>query len=333
MPQIERKVLGQINMVDEQSVDIIQYTPTEFTRAKIFNGGIISFGPNVVEESIQITATNNLTGNVVPIQAGFGGRLALTQNAPDPGGIGILYRGNMCAFITDFRSTSGSFYVADCDELARIAPGVNELALAFLNDCVKINNSTARWKCGDPPEPGFSALFTFLRPRTLRNLNQFGAKITNWGTYDITVIATGYELNDYVQDTGENEEIVSCLVIDPNSKTLYGERPSQSEEQSDFIETQLQACRVAENMIWQQNKVIEVNFSIPFRPAIRRGQTIHVLIPAKSIDFLGIVKSFSHDFDFETATVNTVIQSTTTEYLFETASGLKNSEDKIDLRV
>jgi len=332
MPQIARKVLGQINMVDEQSVDIIQYTVAEFNKARVFNGGIIAFSPNVIEESIQISATDNLTGNVVPIQAGFGGSLSLTQRPPDEGGVGTLYRGNMCTYITDFRSTSGSFYVADCDELSRISPGINETALAFLNDCVKINNSTARWKCGDPPAPGFSALFTFLRPRTIRPLNQFGAKITNWGVYNITVLATGFELNDYVQDTGENEEIISCLVVDPNSKTLYGERPNQSEEQSDFIETQLQACRVGENIIWQQNKVIEVNFQIPFRPAIRRGQTIRVLNPAKSIEFLGIVKSFSHDFDFGGATVTTSIQATTTEYLFETASGLKNLEDKIDLR-
>lgn len=327
MPQIERKELGRINIVDDTLVTTAKLDLASASAAKIFGGGIISFGPNVVEESIQITATDNKTGASVNITSGTGTKLGFYRGT-SPGN--TLYRGNICAYITSIKQQT--FYVDDCENLERIAPGINSSGtLAFDNDCVKINNSTARWNCGG--EPGFSALFTYVRPYETRIVNQFGASVVDWLPYDITVVATGYELNDYVQDTGENEEVISCLVIDPNSKTLYGERPSQSEEQSDFIETQLQACRVAENMIWQQNKVLEVSFSIPFRPAIRRGQTIRVLQPSKSIDFLGIVKSFSHDFDFESATVTTVIQSTTTEYLFETASGLKNSEDKIDLRV
>ena len=326
MPLIERKELGRLNLVDEVTVTTSKLDVPSRGAAKIFGGGILSFSNNVVLESLQVTATDNKTGGNITINAGIGGRLGRWRGTPDGGG--VLYRGNICAWITDERQQT--FFVEDCDTLDRtIAPGVAIGAQADANDCIRIG-STSNWICGD--ESGFSTIFTFVRPFASRKINQFGTTVIDWLPYDITIVVTGFELNVHVQDTAENEEQISCLVVDPNSKTLYGERPQQGEEQSDFVETQLQACRAAENIIWQQNKVLEANFTIPFRPAIRRGQTIRILNPTKSIDFLGIIKSFSHEFDFGSASVVTQIQATGTEYIFETASGLQNTEDKIDLR-
>ncbi len=324
MPLLVRKELGRLNLKDLTAIRTVDFTLDSLKRAKIFAGGILKFSPNVVVDSLQISTEvrgPSISGPYSSVTTNTGSTLASPA--------GKLYQGNMCAIAGNWLASF--FTVGDCLTLDRTYPGLFTLSLAGKNNCVRQSNTIgdgAVYKCeGDGS--GFSLLFTLLRPHSPNYT--FGGGI-DWGTYDVTVIVTGFETSSLVQNITEIEEQICCRVEDPNSKILYGDRPATSDLQSDFVETQLQACRVAENLIWQQNKVLEVSFAIPFRPAIRRGQTIRVLIPQKNIDFLGIIKTFQHSFNFDQATVITRIQATTTEYVFNSGVGSKNSQDKIDLR-
>jgi len=323
MPLTERKEVGRANASDLVEVRTAILDIANAQRAKLFaSGTVMRFNENILASSLQFTITDNFTGETRTVSTtsrDFSGLIT-------PEG-GTLYVGNVCAIVTNLFTQE--FKIVDCAEGDKISPGLFAISFAGRNDCVRISNSKF-FKCGG--ESGFTAILIFLRPFRSELINSFGSKIRIWQPYDITVVATGFELSNFAQDQGEPEEQIACVVTDTTSEGLYGERPSQSEEQSDFIETQVQACRVGENIIWQQNQVLEINFSIPFRPAIRRGQTIRYIDSTKGIDFLGIVKSFSHGFNFEGATVITQITARAAEYIFKTTTGLANPDDKIDLR-
>ncbi len=184
----------------------------------------------------------------------------------------------------------------------------------------------------NPDEEGFSLFITVLRPHDIIIVNQFGVRQWRWLPYTLTITATGYELSDFSQGSGINEEQVSCLVIDENSKNLYGSRPSVREEQSDFIETQRQACRVAEAIIWNRNMVIGKNLVTLFNPSIKRGQTARVTNIGNDIDFQGIVKSVGHQFNIDNGSAITEVLIRSTEYVFQSALGENNSEEKLDRR-
>jgi len=325
MPQLVRQEIGRLQLKDEVEIVTSNCALSSLSSAKVFNGGIIKIPTNAIIDSLQIST--ELRGP--SIQGPFGS-ITTTLGTAINSRAGNLYQGNMCAIIRNWITCD--FKVGDCLTLQNQGyPGLFTNTTGGKANCVRQPNQIgggAVFKC-DGDGAGVSLIFTLLRPR--QSIFTFGRGIL-WLAYDVTVIVTGFVTSNLVQNVTEVEETICCRIIDPNSKILYGERPATSDLQSDFIETQLQACRVAENIIWQQNKVIDVNFSIPFRPAIRRGQTIRVLNPAKSIDFLGIIKSFSHVFNFGQASVVTQIQATGTEYIFRSGIGDQNIQDKVDLR-
>lgn len=325
MPQLVRQEIGRLELKDEVEIRTSDCALSRLGPAKIFNGGIIKIPTNAIISSLQIST--ELRG---PSVQGPFGNITTTLGSTINSRAGKLYQGNMCAIIESWRTCQ--LKIGDCLTLQEQGyPGLFTNTTAQKANCIRQPNQIgggAVYKC-DGDGAGVSLIFTLLRPN--ETIFSFGGGIL-WKAYDVTVIVTGFVTSNLVQNVTEVEETICCRIIDPNSKILYGERPATSDLQSDFIETQLQACRVAENIIWQQNKVIEVSFSIPFRPAIRRGQTIRVLNPKKSIDFLGIIKSFSHVFNFEQATVVTQIQATGTEYVFRSGIGDKNVQDKVDLR-
>ena len=325
MPQLIRQEIGRLQLKDEVEIRTSNCTLAALGPAKIFAGGIIKIPTNAIISSLQIST--ELRG---PSVQGPFGSITTTLGTTFNSDKGKLYQGNMCAIVTSFAACL--LKIGDCLTLQTQGyPGLFTNTTADKGNCIRQPNQIgggAVYKC-DGDGAGFSLIFTLLRPN--QTIFSFGGGIL-WKAYDVTVIVTGFVTSNLVQNVSEVEETICCRIIDPNSKILYGERPATSDLQSDFIETQLQACRVAENIIWQQNKVIDVNFSIPFRPAIRRGQTIRVLNPKKSIDFLGIVKSFSHVFNFDQASVVTQIQATGTEYIFRSGIGDQNIQDKVDLR-
>ncbi len=178
------------------------------------------------------------------------------------------------------------------------------------------------------PEDGSLALYmAVLRPHLRNVINAFGTANTKWFPFEFTVIVTGFVLSDQAQSSGIDGEQVSCLVIDENSKNLYGSRPSVREEQSDFIETQRQACRVAEAILWNRNMVLEKNLTTLFNPGIKRGQTARVTNIGNDIDFQGIVKSVGHQFNVDSGSAITEVLVRCTEYIFQSALGESNSDE------
>lgn len=178
-------------------------------------------------------------------------------------------------------------------------------------------------------------IVTVMRPFFRTIVPTFLNHVVIWYPYTLSYKVTGYVLNDHNQTVPEEQ--VSVVVQDSICNELYGFRPGK-EEQSDFIETQKQALRVGEYMLWQAQMVISTEFSVPFNPAIRRGQTIRVRNTDKNIDILGIVKDVSHGIRTGlNATGNnlaavTRIQLRSAEYIFRSTLGEADPQEILDQR-
>ncbi len=329
MPKIEREIL-----VDE-NIEVVDGNNTQgyidypgLATAQVPKTIDISLSPNVLLSSLQVEVTGSHSINMINRRT-FGFR-SLDNNTVN------IWKGPYMPFIRDRTKLDW--------EIISLAQGIERLGNAAFPILGVDADDPPTGFLTPLPDGGSRIFLTVFRPwsftpfHTCPTVTQLcQTRLYNeidWFPYNIRVLITGFVTTDFPQGTGINEEQISCFVKDDNSKALYGQRLSQNEEQSDFIETQRQACRVAESIIRDQNQVIEINFILPFRPAINRGQTIRVQNLAKGIDLHGIVKSYAHTFDTDTATVTTQVTLRTTEYAFRTSLiTLTNGfEEIIDLR-
>lgn len=116
------------------------------------------------------------------------------------------------------------------------------------------------------------------------------------------------------------EKTVMAFVTDTDSIALYGPRRG-SEYQSDLIETTTQAKRVAEQVIWQSNQVISYQFSTPYNPELRRGQTLRLNSASEGVDIWGIIKDVGHAFDVKTGQVATQVVVRAPEFVMTSQLG------------
>ena len=118
-------------------------------------------------------------------------------------------------------------------------------------------------------------------------------------------------------------------VNDLRSQALYGVYEADP-YQDEHISTNVQDIRVSEYIIWNNNQLYECTFSVPLKMDIDHGQTIRILDENDDELFYGIVESFSHDLDLNTATLVTTITLTSTGYVFDSVAA--NADDVPDLR-
>lgn len=328
MPKIEREILVSEdldNVAGSFTQGYLDYAG--LATAQIPKTIDISLSPNVLLSSLQIEVTGSHGVNIVSRTFGFRNIDSNTIN---------VWKGPFMPFIRDRTKLDW--------EIISLAQGIERLGDAAFPILGVDKDDPPTGFLTPLPDGGSRVFFSIFGPwffspihvcPTVTPLCQTKPYNTiDWFPYNIHVQITGFVTTDFPQGTGINEEQISCFVKDNNSKALYGQRLSQNEEQSDFVETQRQACRVAEGIIRDQNQVLEINFILPFRPAINRGQTIRVQNLAKGIDLHGIVKSYAHTFDTASATVTTQVTLRTTEYVFRTSliTLTKGSEEIIDLR-
>ncbi len=330
MPKIERQVLvsEDIEVADPaRTVGYLDYAG--LATAQVPKTIDINLSSNVLLSSLQI----EISGSHDAVIIGSGSSSYLRYN----NGMVRIWKGPFMPFIFD-RGNLGW-------EIISLAQGIERLGDAAFPILGVDKDDFPTGFLTPLPDGGSRVFFSIFRPygfvptepcffNTSPLCQTRLYPVINWAVFNIHVQITGFVTTDFPQGTGINEEQISCFVKDNNSKDLYGQRLSQNEEQSDFIETQRQACRVAESIIRDQNQVIEINFVLPFRPAINRGQTIRVQNLAKGVDLHGIVKSYAHTFDADSATVTTQVTLRTTEYTFRTSliNLTKGSEEIIDLR-
>lgn len=111
-----------------------------------------------------------------------------------------------------------------------------------------------------------------------------------------------------------------AFVTDTDSIALYGARRGP-EYQSDLVETVLQAKRVAEQIIWQTNQMIECQFSLPYNPELDRGQTLRLNSENEGVDIWGLIKSVGHHFDVKTGQVSTQVVMLAPEFVMTSQIG------------
>lgn len=119
---------------------------------------------------------------------------------------------------------------------------------------------------------------------------------------------------------------INVVVDDSNSQSLYDIQLGD-EYQSNWIETNLQATRVAESIIWQRNQVLTATFTVPYNPDIRRGLTMFLQLNRIGFSMMGLVKSVGHTFSgADDRPVATQIVIRGTEYIFESSLALLGQE-------
>jgi hypothetical protein len=112
---------------------------------------------------------------------------------------------------------------------------------------------------------------------------------------------------------------VNVVVDDQNSQSLYDIQPGD-EFQSNYIETNVQAVRVAENIIWQKNQIIVVTFTLPYNPDLKRGQSVSLNFERAGFSILALVKSIGHTFTGDNNRgASTQVVCRATEYIFESS--------------
>jgi hypothetical protein len=112
---------------------------------------------------------------------------------------------------------------------------------------------------------------------------------------------------------------VNVVVDGVNSQSLYGIQPGD-EFQSNWIETNVQAIRVAESIIWQKNQVLTASFTVPYNPDVRRGMTVSLRLDRINFSMLGLVKTVGHTFSgSENRPASTQVVMRATEYIFESS--------------
>lgn len=184
---------------------------------------------------------------------------------------------------------------------------------------------TPLWKF---PDGSIHYILTIIRGFFRTIVPTFINHVVVWYPYNTNVQVTGLVTSQF-QDQPQVLNPAVCIT-DLTSQSLYGVRPAQNDVQSDFVETQTQSVRVAENIIWQANMVLKDTFQIVYNPAIKRGQTIRLQHASKNIDHLGIVKNVGHTFDPQTGKATTQVELRCTEYIFRSA--LADRTEHVDQR-
>lgn len=180
------------------------------------------------------------------------------------------------------------------------------------------------------PDGTWHLILTVERPTFSGPVSSGWQKVYVWYPFSITIEAVGYQLSQFSGDTA-GLNIAAC-VEDKTSRGLYSYRPQASDVQSDFIEKQTQAVRVAENILWQSNMVLKDTFQGLYNPAIKRGDTIQVINTQKNINHYGIVKNVGHTYDPSSGKATTQVEVRCTEYVFNSILGITNSDEKVDQR-
>lgn len=312
MPLIERKVLAR----GEASVDSTTY-------GVFFDGALVNacvpqiielnLGANVIRESVQITS------NVISVGGGIQIGFAFARPTEGP----RVLRGSLfCKF-----SLINHTIVGLNDE--NVQSKINDPNFKFAGKG-QINLGEGFFQ--DPETGSISLIISVFRPHTHVLFSSAGQIIHVFFPYRVEVEATGFEATEFSQDSGISEELISACITDKQSIELYGERPSVTEIQSDFIETQNQAIRVGEAFLWNRNQVLGLRLVTLFNPSIKRGVTIQVTNAAGEITFLGIVKSVGHSFSITQGSVITEVLARTTEYIFQSFLGETNVDEKLDER-
>lgn len=327
MPLLERQIIASVN---------VSQTETFITRNFLFYSTFatvnapqiakIQIPPNVIRSSIQIEISKGGGGGSEPTQLddAFIGLLHFVPR------IGI-HTGIRVPSIFGFGTSGGRW----------------ESWLTF--NLLTVDEAIKKW--GNPPwkhpnvtlediaeqRSGNTLFFSVIPPMVMVPSRWTSFKIISfasitWKPYDINITVTGYVTSEFQQDTGISEDLVSASIEDLQSKGLYGDRFSSSELQSDFIETQVQAIRVGEALLWNRNKVIEARFLTLFNPSVKRGSTIRVLNINNDIIFHGVVKTVGHLFDIGAGDAVTEIIATTTEYVFQSFLGESQPDEKLDER-
>jgi hypothetical protein len=112
---------------------------------------------------------------------------------------------------------------------------------------------------------------------------------------------------------------INVVVDDINSQSIYEIQPGD-EFQSNWIETNIQATRVAESIIWQKNQVIVVSCTVPYNPDLRRGLTVSFRVNRIGFRIMGLVKTVGHTFSgTEDRPASTQVIIRATEYIFESS--------------
>ncbi len=313
MGLIERKVLGQGSASTQNVVYGVWFDSGLVNAAKpqIIS---ISLNRNVVRESLQINRLSTITPTT-GIQIGV-------QFVRIEEGVRVI-RGSM--FINTTAMTHKIVGMSDEKVQKKIATvpsfpyagkGQTSLGGGIFEDA----------------EGNITLIISVFRPHAHVLFSSAGQIIHIFYPYTVDIEVTGFEKTEFAQDTGGDEELVSALVEDLRSKSLYQDRIAVDELQSDFIETQVQAIRAGEALLWNKNKVIQARFLTLFNPSVKRGSTIRVLNINNNIIFQGVVKTVGHLFDIEEGDAVTEIIATATEYVFQSFLGESQEEEKPDRR-
>jgi len=319
MARIERKILGTGEFKFPDTV--VQGVFRESAVNAALQPRFITFdlNKNVDRRSLQLNTVSIQAGPPTTFRLGF----ATARTGPLQVFRGVRFlqthdgSGGFTHFVIDpFKDLRGRIQIANPD-FQWIAQGLTNLGQGVFED----------------PETGnLKLIATIFRPEGHVFFNSILQVVHVYFPGRVELEVTGYELSDFATDSGVDEEKVSCFVEDLNSQQLYGLRPNRREEQSDFIETETQACRVAEAIIWNRNQVLETSWATTFNPSVKRGQTHRVTNLSKGIDILGIIKSVGHQFDINSGSVTTEILMRSTEYIFQSALGEINEGEKLDKR-
>jgi len=180
------------------------------------------------------------------------------------------------------------------------------------------------------PDGTLHIILSVFRPYFNTLSGQFGQQLYMWYPFSLSVEVLGFQLSSFSPNVDFSN--VSACVEDTISEGLYKIRPASGDLQSDFVETQRQAIRVAEQIEWQANMVLKDTFEVLYNPMVRRGHTVLVTNTLKNISHLGIVKSVNHTFDVESGKASTQLEVRSTEYIFRSALGTINKDDNVDQR-
>lgn len=323
MPLIERQSLGSSEAKADDVPITYFLTLDEMRRANIVQFIDISLPPNTVLSSVQTRQLALEKPAIVPTRFSSISPSIPTQ-APGP----FQLNGIQLPIVLNWFTSSYTF--------SSVTAAISAYGSATTQDLLGSIPIDARRRQGNIYQYSDGSLHyivAYRRPVFTFPFNSLGQMVNVWYPYRIVIEATGYVLGSIPQQPVEEE--VACVVIDRVSQSLYGVRVGK-EEQSDFIETQRQACRVGEAILHQANLVRSVTFTVPYNPGIKRGQTLKVTNADRGVDVLGLVKNVTHEFNTD-ASGNTLIAVTRVdiragEYIFRSGLGEKTPDERTDLR-
>jgi len=350
MPLIERKVLGTGHAEQGLPAPIAWTGGEVLTSANPITYVDIPLPQTTVLNSVQM-AVKNLTTPSIPAGFNFysgGPPLPLTVGPPTiMPGVYFLVIDDWLAQKWHLIGLNEAVERASVGTGFNSAPGVYSVAyVQGLLGSIDINftpvgNKPSFFSGSSTPlvrytDGSYHYLLSIFRPFFKGRLSIFINVISVWYPFSLDIQITGYALEN-ISSQGVPDEQISVRVIDETCQELYGVRPGK-EEQSDFIETQIQAARVGEQILWQSQMVLDLSAVVPITPAIRRGSTVRIAYPSKNLDVLGLVKNVTHTFNTEAQGMSSQGIATTqcevkaTEFIFRTAGGESQDAEKLDKR-